>query len=142
MVCRSALKLWPATMSRLTLATHCRCARFPLAQTFTTLSSAPAAADVIIRSARGDSWPKDLKRAANASRATALFWSVSAARRKIDFYGKITKERTLRRIASSGEDRQDECVGLEKGDQDLVATLDGNAGFCRPHVFGAQRKDI
>ena len=45
---------------------------------------------------------------------TASFWSASAGRRKFDFYGKITKERTLRRIASSGEDRQDERLGLEK----------------------------
>ena len=33
-------------------------------------------------------------------------------------------------------------LGLEKGDQDLVAALDGDAGFCRPHVFGAQREDF
>jgi len=61
-----------------------------------------------------DNSPKDLKRGANASRVTASFWSASAGRRKFDFYGKITKERTLRRIASSGEDRQDERLGLEK----------------------------
>src|SRR5438270_13210569 len=101
-----------------------------------------AAAAVIIRSVRGDKSPEDLKHGANVSRVTASFWSASAGRRKFDFYGKITKERTLRRIASSGEDRQDERLGLEKGDQDLVATLDGNAGLCRPHVPGAQRKDF
>ena len=33
-------------------------------------------------------------------------------------------------------------VGREKTDQDLVAPLDGDAGFCRPHVSGPQRKDF
>jgi len=56
---------------------------------------------------------------------------------KFDFYGKIVEERTLRRVASSGEDRQDEQCECEKTDQDLVAPLDGDAGFCRPHVFGS-----
>jgi hypothetical protein len=55
----------------------------------------------------------------------------------LENYGQIVKERTLRRVASSGEDRQDEQFGRKETDQNLVATLDGDAGFCRPHVFGA-----
>ena len=57
-------------------------------------------------------------------------------------YGQIVKKRTVRRAASSREDRQDECVGREEADQDLVAPLDGDAGFCRPHLSGSQRQDF
>ena len=57
-------------------------------------------------------------------------------------YGQIVKERTLRRVASAGEDRQDERFGRQETDQDLVEALDGDAGLCRPHIFGAQRKDL
>ncbi len=65
------------------------------------------AAGVTIRSVRGDSSPKDLRREANTSRATDLFWSVGAPRRRVDSEtrkrGDFLKKKMNRENRKSGK---------------------------------------
>src|SRR5204863_5294396 len=76
------------------------------------------------------------------TQAERPFYHAGSPQKIIFSYGQIIEKRSVRSRASSRKNRQDEFVGREEAGEDLGPPFDGDAGFRRAHLHGAQRQNF